>query len=79
MEVSLSCQYKTTYISCFRMEETVRSMLVYKNRAEQLKQEKAVLTSTFEVRFNKFCDVMNFICSGVEIGFKFQELLFMFN
>lgn len=34
---------------CFRMEETVRSMLVYKKQAEQLRQEKAALTVAFEV------------------------------
>lgn len=31
------------------MEETVRSMLVYKKQAEQLRQEKAALTVAFEV------------------------------
>lgn len=31
------------------MEETVRSMLVYKSKAEQLRQEKAALTVAFEV------------------------------
>lgn len=34
------------------MEETVRSMLVYKKQAEQLRQEKAALTVAFEVRKN---------------------------
>lgn len=34
-----------------RMEETVRSMLVYKKQAEQLRQEKAALTVAFEVSY----------------------------
>lgn len=33
----------------YRMEETVRSMLVYKKQAEQLRQEKNALTLAFEV------------------------------
>lgn len=32
-----------------RMEETVRSMLLYKKQAEQLRQEKNALTLAFEV------------------------------
>lgn len=36
------------------MEETVRSMLMYKKQAEQLRQEKAALTLAFEVRLNKY-------------------------
>lgn len=36
---------------CFRMEETVRAMLVYKSRAEQLKQEKQALAAAYEVRY----------------------------
>jgi hypothetical protein len=32
-----------------RMEETVRSMLQYKARSEQLKQEKTSLTVAYEV------------------------------
>lgn len=31
------------------MEESVRSMLVYKKQAEQLRQEKTALTIAFEV------------------------------
>jgi hypothetical protein len=34
---------------CFRMEETVRSMLQYKACSEQLKQEKTNLTIAYEV------------------------------
>lgn len=34
------------------MEETVRSMLVYKKQAEQLRQEKAALTVAFEVSYS---------------------------
>ncbi|XP_031352012.1 uncharacterized protein LOC116177237 isoform X3 [Photinus pyralis] len=37
-----------------RMEETVRSMLVYKSRAEQLRQEKAALTVAFESRCQQY-------------------------
>lgn len=32
------------------MEETLRSMLIYKKQAEQYKQEKTTLTIAFEVR-----------------------------
>lgn len=35
------------------MEETVRSMLVYKKQAEQLRQEKNALTLAFEVSDQK--------------------------
>lgn len=42
------------FFVCFRMEESVRSMLVYKKQAEQLRQEKAALTIAFEVSTYKF-------------------------
>lgn len=35
------------------MEESVRSMLVYKKQADQLRQEKAALTCAFEVNIQK--------------------------
>lgn len=38
-----------TFIVCCRMEETVKNMLVYKTRSEQLKQEKTALALAFEV------------------------------
>ncbi|KAF5292629.1 hypothetical protein FQA39_LY13962 [Lamprigera yunnana] len=37
-----------------RMEETVRSMLVYKSKSEQLRQEKAALTVAFENRCQQY-------------------------
>ncbi|XP_018334223.1 uncharacterized protein LOC108743243 isoform X2 [Agrilus planipennis] len=37
-----------------RMEETVRSMLVYKSRSEQLRQEKTALTVAFENRCQQY-------------------------
>lgn len=37
-----------------RMEETVRSMLVYKKQAEQLRQEKTALTLAFENRSQQY-------------------------
>ncbi|KRT85888.1 hypothetical protein AMK59_2288 [Oryctes borbonicus] len=36
------------------MEESVRSMLVYKKQAEQLRQEKAALTCAFENRCQQY-------------------------
>jgi hypothetical protein len=36
-----------------RMEDMVRSMVQYKMKLDQLKQEKANLTVTYEVRFLK--------------------------
>ncbi|KAF5281466.1 hypothetical protein FQR65_LT14674 [Abscondita terminalis] len=37
-----------------RMEDTVRSMLVFKSRAEQLRQEKVALTVAFESRCHQY-------------------------
>jgi hypothetical protein len=43
------CGSKLTILFVSRMEETVRSMLQYKARSEQLKQEKTSLTVAYEV------------------------------
>lgn len=40
----------TVLICCCRMEESSRSLLQQKHRAEQLKQEKTALTLSYEVR-----------------------------
>lgn len=66
----------------FRMEETVRAMLVYKKQAEQLRQEKAALTLAFEViiikflfvRFEFVFSVCSYFCVYI-IKFRFRRLL----
>jgi Zn-dependent M16 (insulinase) family peptidase len=41
---------------CSRMEETVRCMLQYKARSEQLKQEKTNLTVAYEVSQHSYVE-----------------------
>jgi hypothetical protein len=50
-DIVLMYRYKTFIIKLFgsRMEETVRTMLQYKARSEQLKEEKTCLTVAYEV------------------------------
>lgn len=51
--ISIPCGHfiENNFFLYSRMEETVRSMLVYKKQAEQLRQEKNALTLAFEVSF----------------------------
>lgn len=45
---------QTHLICCCRMEESSRSLLQQKHRAEQLKQEKTALTLSYEVSKTDF-------------------------
>lgn len=61
---------------CFRMEDTVRSMLQYKTKYEQLKQDKASLTIACEVSRPLFCCYVFFfhrVLFGIVFDAKFCE------
>ncbi|XP_044754123.1 uncharacterized protein LOC123313336 isoform X4 [Coccinella septempunctata] len=49
-----------------KMEETVRSMLVYKKQAEQLRQEKTTLTLAFENRCHQYQNTISRLSQEVE-------------
>ena len=45
--------WKCEIILQFRMDEMVRGLMQYKNKLDQLKQEKSKLTSSYEVYKSK--------------------------
>lgn len=58
---------------CYRMEETVRAMLVYKSRTEQLKQEKQALAVAYEVR-NIYCLSMFILTKNKSLKTRFYNV-----